>query len=69
MECEICLRTTDEGFELVRVGPGMYLCRDCEEIHNEIDGVGSYIDEAMTELKEESAASYLEWRDEFYGKE
>lgn len=50
MECQICLRNEEEGFEIVRLSAGLYLCHDCYEIHAELEGDMSYVDEAMYDL-------------------
>ena len=50
MECEICLATSEEGFEIIRLRGGVYLCRDCKEINDGVEEDMAYVDEAMMEM-------------------
>ena len=50
MECEICLRSTDECDEIIRVRGGVYLCRECKDINDELDEDMAYVDEALMEM-------------------
>ena len=50
MECEICLATSDDGDEIIRMNGGMYLCRSCKDINDQLDEDMGYVDEALMEL-------------------
>jgi len=50
MECEICLASTDEGDEVIRIRGGVYLCRACKEINDQLDEDLGYVDEALMEM-------------------
>ena len=50
MECEVCLASEDEGFEIIRIRGGVYLCRDCKELNDNLDKDMASVDEAMMEM-------------------
>jgi len=51
MECEMCLRTSDEGYEIRTTKYGMKLCRECCEVMGEVDRSLGYIDEGLPEME------------------
>ena len=50
MECENCLRTSEEGYEIICCSNGEILCRDCYDLANEYSSWQRGHDEALEEM-------------------